>query len=35
MEWKVRAIRGAITVSENSVEVIREAVFPKLDRQKG
>ncbi len=26
MEWKVRGIRGATTVSENTVEAIREAV---------
>lgn len=26
MEWRVRAVRGATTVSENSVEAIREAV---------
>lgn len=26
MNWKVRAIRGATTVSENTVEAIREAV---------
>jgi chorismate mutase len=26
VEWKVRAIRGATTVSENTVEAIREAV---------
>lgn len=31
MEWKVRAIRGATTVSENSVEAIREAVSELLD----
>lgn len=31
MEWKVRAIRGAITVSENSVAAIREAVNELLD----
>jgi chorismate mutase len=29
--WKVRAIRGATTVSENSVEAIREAVRELLD----
>lgn len=31
MEWRVRAIRGATTVSENSVEAIREAVTELLD----
>ena len=31
MEWKVRAIRGATTASENSVEAIREAVHELLD----
>ncbi|MEQ9483535.1 chorismate mutase [Coleofasciculus sp. F4-SAH-05] len=31
MEWKVRAIRGATTVSENSVAAIREAVNELLD----
>ncbi|MBD2020374.1 chorismate mutase [Leptolyngbya sp. FACHB-36] len=31
MGWKVRAIRGATTVSENSVEAIREAVHELLD----
>ncbi len=31
MEWKVRAIRGATTVSENTVEAIREAVTELLD----
>lgn len=30
MEWRVRAIRGATTVSENSVEAIREAVHELL-----
>jgi chorismate mutase len=30
-EWRVRAIRGATTVSENSVEAIREAVRELLD----
>jgi chorismate mutase len=29
--WKVRAIRGATTVSENSAEAIREAVRELLD----
>lgn len=31
MEWRVRAIRGATTVAENSVEAIREAVNELLD----
>lgn len=31
MGWKVRAIRGATTVSENSVEAMREAVRELLD----
>ncbi|GAX38428.1 chorismate mutase [Nodularia sp. NIES-3585] len=31
MEWKVRAIRGATTVSENSVVAIRDAVHELLD----
>ncbi|HEY9621901.1 MAG TPA: chorismate mutase [Crinalium sp.] len=31
MGWRVRAIRGATTVSENSVEAIREAVAELLD----
>lgn len=31
MGWRVRAIRGATTVSENSVEAIREAVRELLD----
>ncbi|HEY9810762.1 MAG TPA: chorismate mutase [Halomicronema sp.] len=31
MEWKVRAIRGATTVSENTVEAIQEAVTELLD----
>lgn len=31
MEWRVRAIRGATTVSENSVAAIREAVNELLD----
>jgi chorismate mutase len=31
MEWKVRAIRGATTVSENSVAAIQEAVNELLD----
>lgn len=31
MEWRIQAIRGAITVSENSVEAIREAVHELLD----
>ncbi|MEP1059987.1 MULTISPECIES: chorismate mutase [Cyanophyceae] len=29
--WKVRAVRGATTVSENSIEAIREAVHELLD----
>lgn len=31
MDWKVRAIRGATTVSENSSEAIRDAVCELLD----
>jgi chorismate mutase len=31
VEWKVRAIRGATTASENTVEAIREAVTELLD----
>ncbi|MFZ9738303.1 MAG: chorismate mutase [Prochlorotrichaceae cyanobacterium] len=31
MSWRVRAIRGATTVSENSAEAIREAVQELLD----
>lgn len=31
MEWRVRAIRGATTVSQNSVEAIRDAVRELLD----
>lgn len=31
MDWRVRAIRGATTVSENSVAAIREAVIELLD----
>ena len=31
MEWKVRAIRGATTVSENAIPPIREAVSELLD----
>ncbi|BBD54943.1 MULTISPECIES: chorismate mutase [Planktothrix] len=31
MNWRVRAIRGATTVSENSVTAIREAVIELLD----
>ncbi|MBW4420356.1 MAG: chorismate mutase [Myxacorys californica WJT36-NPBG1] len=31
MEWRVRAIRGATTVSENTVEAIRDAVTELLD----
>lgn len=30
MEWKVRAIRGATTVSENTVDAIRDAVLELL-----
>ena len=30
-EWRVRAIRGATTVSQNTVEAIREAVMELLD----
>jgi chorismate mutase len=30
VEWRVRAIRGATTVSDNSVEAIREAVHELL-----
>lgn len=33
--WKVRAIRGATTASENSVEAIREAVTELLDELEG
>jgi len=29
--WRVRAIRGAVTASDNSVEAIREAVHELLD----
>ncbi len=32
MEWRVRAIRGATTASENSVAAIREAVNELLDQ---
>lgn len=32
MEWRVRAIRGATTVSENTVEAIRAAVMELLDQ---
>ncbi len=35
MEWRVRAIRGATTVSENSVGAIREAVMELLDELEG
>ncbi|MBD2253602.1 chorismate mutase [Nostoc parmelioides] len=35
MEWRLRAIRGATTVSENSVEAIREAVSELLDELEG
>lgn len=31
MEWQVRAIRGATTVSENTVEAMKEAVTELLD----
>ncbi|NET60463.1 MAG: chorismate mutase [Symploca sp. SIO2E6] len=31
VEWRVRAIRGATTASENTVEAIREAVMELLD----
>lgn len=31
VEWRVRAIRGATTVSENSIEAIAEAVTELLD----
>ncbi len=31
MEWQVRAIRGATTVAENTIEAIREAVMELLD----
>lgn len=31
MEWRVRAIRGATTASENSVQAIREVVSELLD----
>lgn len=31
MQWKVRAIRGATTASENSIAAIREAVNELLD----
>jgi chorismate mutase len=31
VEWRVRAIRGATTVSENTVEAIREAVTELLN----
>ncbi|MEW6491251.1 MAG: chorismate mutase [Cyanobacteriota bacterium] len=31
MEWRFRAIRGATTASENTVEAIREAVTELLD----
>lgn len=31
MGWRVQAIRGATTVSENSIEAIREAVTELLD----
>ena len=31
VEWRLRAIRGATTVSENTVEAIREAVMELLE----
>lgn len=31
MKWRVRTIRGATTVSENTIEAIREAVMELLD----
>lgn len=31
VEWRIRAIRGAITVSENTIEAMREAVMEMLD----
>lgn len=31
MEWRVRAIRGATTASDNTIEAIREAVTELLD----
>lgn len=31
MDWRVRAIRGATTASDNTVEAIREAVIELLD----
>jgi chorismate mutase len=31
VQWRVRAIRGATTVSENTIEAIREAVTELLD----
>lgn len=35
MEWRVRAIRGATTASENTVEAIRAAVTELLDELEG
>ena len=32
MEWQMRAIRGATTVAENSVEAIRDSVTELLDQ---
>ena len=32
MEWRIRAIRGATTVSENTVEAMLEAVMELLDQ---
>jgi len=31
VEWQMRAIRGATTVAENSVEAIRDSVTELLD----
>ena len=31
MEWRIQAIRGATTVSENTVEAIRESITELLD----
>ncbi|MDE5092905.1 MAG: chorismate mutase, partial [Trichodesmium sp. St11_bin5] len=35
MAWRVQAIRGATTVSGNSIEAIREAVTELLDELEG
>ncbi len=35
MDWQMQAIRGATTVSENTVEAIREAVTELLDELEG